>query len=91
MKRLDNIAQSLRAEEITEAQKHALTLTDQRTGKTTTIPIKESKDCYFIDSKDVGKLKDHDNEPVRVYDPGYLNTICNTSKICYIDGDKGVL
>lgn len=68
-----------------------MTLTDQRTGKSTTIPVKESKDCYFIDSKDVGKLKDGDNEPVRVYDPGYLNTICNTSKICYIDGDKGIL
>lgn len=28
---------------------------------------------------------------MRVYDPGYMNTICNTSKICFIDGDKGVL
>ena len=26
-----------------------------------------------------------------MYDPGYMNTICNTSKICYIDGDQGIL
>jgi citrate synthase len=39
----------------------------------------------------VGKLKNPDGEPLRIYDPGYMGTICNTSKICYIDGDKGVL
>jgi len=53
--------------------------------------VKESKDCYYVDSKDIGKLQDEHKEPVRVYDPGYLNTICNTSSICYIDGDQGVL
>ena len=26
-----------------------------------------------------------------MYDPGYMNTICCTSKISYIDGDKGIL
>lgn len=64
---------------------------DNRTGKTTKLVIKESKDSYFIGAKDVGKLKDHKEEPLRIYDPGYMNTICNTSKISYIDGDKGVL
>jgi citrate synthase len=28
---------------------------------------------------------------LRLYDPGYLDTICNTSRISYIDGDKGIL
>lgn len=28
---------------------------------------------------------------MRTYDPGYMNTITCTSKICYIDGDKGIL
>lgn len=27
----------------------------------------------------------------RSYDPGYMNTACARSKICYIDGDKGKL
>lgn len=26
-----------------------------------------------------------------MYDPGYTNTICSTSHISYIDGDKGIL
>jgi citrate synthase len=36
-------------------------------------------------------LTDKDDEPLRLYDPGYMDTICNTSRISYIDGDKGVL
>ena len=28
---------------------------------------------------------------MRTYDPGYMNTITCTSKISYIDGDKGIL
>ena len=36
-------------------------------------------------------MKGEDGEPLRIYDPGYMNTICSTSKICFIDGDKGVL
>lgn len=37
------------------------------------------------------KIKDTQGNPLRIYDPGYMNTICATSNICYIDGDKGVL
>lgn len=36
-------------------------------------------------------MVDKDEEPLRLYDPGYMDTICNTSRISYIDGDKGVL
>jgi citrate synthase len=39
----------------------------------------------------LSKFKDDKGQPLRVYDPGYMNTICCTSKICYIDGDVGVL
>ena len=53
--------------------------------------VKESKDCFYVSAKDFGKIKGEDKEPLRIYDPGYMNTICSTSKICYIDGDKGVL
>lgn len=36
-------------------------------------------------------MKDEKGTVLRVYDPGFLNTISATSKICYIDGDVGVL
>ena len=91
MQRLSNIAQNLKTEEVAATEKDTLTITDQRSGKTVKIPVAESKDAFYIDAKDVGKLKDDKGEPVRVYDPGYMNTICNTSKICYIDGDQGIL
>lgn len=91
MERLQKIDQSLTSEPIKETSTGELTLQDNRTGKTVKLGVKESKDSYFIDAKGVGKLLDGNGEPLRVYDPGYMNTICNTSKICYIDGDKGVL
>ncbi len=66
-------------------------ITDNRTGKNYELSIKESKDCYFVNAKDFGKIADELKQPLRVYDPGYMNTICSTSRISYIDGDKGVL
>lgn len=68
-----------------------LKITDNRTGKSYNVTVKESKDAYFVNAKDFGKIKGDDDEPLRIYDPGYMNSICSTSKICYIDGDKGVL
>jgi len=91
MERLQRIDQTLAKDDIKEDNSGELTLLDNRTGKTVKLGVKESKDSFFIDAKGVGKLVDHNGEPLRVYDPGYMNTICNTSKICYIDGDKGVL
>lgn len=44
-----------------------------------------------MNAKDFAKISDDNKEPLRIYDPGYMNTICSTSKISYIDGDKGVL
>lgn len=64
---------------------------DNRTGKSFEISVKESKDCYFVNAKDFARITDENKEPLRMYDPGYMNTICSTSKISYIDGDKGVL
>lgn len=81
----------MKKEEIKSLEGDKLTLVDNRTGKAVDISVKESKDCYFVMSKDVGKLTDKEGEPVRLYDPGYMETICNTSRISYIDGDKGVL
>jgi len=58
-----------------------LIIKDIRSGKTAEIPIKNRT----IDAKDLKLFG------LRSYDPGYLNTACCTSKICFIDGDKGIL
>ena len=44
----------------------------------------------FVKSTDLGKLG-YKGNVLRTYDPGYMNTITCTSKICFIDGDKGIL
>jgi citrate synthase len=77
--------------EVIAAEVDKLKIVDNRTGKSYELAVKQSKDCYFVNSKDFGKITDSKEEPLRLYDPGYMETICNTSKICYIDGDKGVL
>jgi citrate synthase len=67
--------------------KSSLTVVDNRTGKTIEIPIKNG----YFEAKDLGKFKNSEGENLMVYDPGYMQTICCTSKISYIDGDKGIL
>jgi len=67
--------------------KATLTVTDNRSGKTLEIPVTNN----FIKANDLAKFKDADGEVLRAYDPGYMNTICCTSTISYIDGDKGIL
>lgn len=64
-------------------KKDTLTVTDNRTGKTMEIPIKDN----YIKATKLGKFEDEAGNPLRSYDPGYLNTINCTSKVCYIDGD----
>jgi citrate synthase len=63
-----------------------LTVTDNRSGKKYEIPIRDG----HIQGKDLGKIT-HNGESLMNYDPGYMLTICCTSKISYIDGDKGIL
>jgi citrate synthase len=67
-----------------------LKVTDNRTGKSYDLPIRDSRESYYVSAKDIEKIK-HKGEPLRVYDPGYMNTICATSAISYIDGDRGLL
>ncbi|MFN8543633.1 MAG: citrate synthase [Candidatus Binatia bacterium] len=65
-----------------------LTVTDDRTGKTYTVPIQDGA----IRAVDLGKIKLDDEDPgIKVYDPGFVNTAACRSKIGYIDGDKGIL
>lgn len=60
---------------------------DNRTGKSYEIPIKNN----FIMASELAKLKSDENKGLKSYDPGFMNTISCTSKICFIDGDKGIL
>jgi len=63
------------------AAKETLTVTDNRSGKTIELKIKD-KTIRALDLKELG---------LKTYDPGYGGTICCTSKISFIDGDKGIL
>jgi citrate synthase len=60
-----------------------ITITDDRTGKTVTIPL---TDGAFPSSA----LRELDGD-LRMYDPAYLSTAACASAITYLDGDAGIL
>ena len=66
----------------------SLTVTDNRTGKTYTLPIKDG----VIHAKDLVQIKVNADDPgLASYDPGFMNTAACRSKVSFIDGDKGIL
>ena len=64
-----------------------ITVTDNRTGKSYTIPIENGA----VRSTAFTQIADGDGEGLVLYDPAYINTASCTSRITYIDGDKGIL
>ncbi|MGI8785879.1 MAG: citrate synthase [Acidobacteriota bacterium] len=65
-----------------------LTIVDNRTGKTYEIPITNGT----IRAMDLRQIKINGDEfGMMSYDPAFVNTACCTSRITYIDGDKGIL
>ena len=66
----------------------SLTVRDNRNNKEQEIKIGEGN---FVRATDFQKFKDADGEGLRVFDPSYANTAVVKSKICFIDGDKGIL
>ncbi|HYK87396.1 MAG TPA: citrate synthase, partial [Acidobacteriota bacterium] len=65
-----------------------LTITDNRTGKTYTVPIFKGN----IRTMDLRQIKkDPEDFGVMGYDPAFMNTASCQSSITYIDGDKGIL
>lgn len=68
--------------------KQSITVTDNRTGKKYEIPIKHATvvATKFLEMKD-----EKGNNPLKLYDPGFMNTISATSRICEIQGGKGML
>lgn len=67
---------------------NTLTITDNRTGKTYTIPVHKNN---FIKGEDLAKIKAENKTALKTYDPGYMNTMNCTSAITFIDGEKGIL
>jgi citrate synthase len=65
-----------------------LTTTDNRTGKSYTLPIENGT----VRAMDLRKIKtDDDDFGLMTYDPALMNTVSTKSAITYIDGDKGIL
>jgi citrate synthase len=65
-----------------------LTTTDNRTGKSYTLPIENGT----VRAMDLRKFKtDEDDFGLMTYDPAFMNTASTKSAITFIDGDKGIL
>jgi citrate synthase len=65
-----------------------LTITDNRTGQTYTVPVENGT----IRAMDLRKIKTGpDDFGLMTYDPAFMNTASCRSAITYIDGDLGIL
>src|SRR3984893_6062464 len=67
---------------------NTLTITDNRTSKTYTVPVENGT----IRAMDLRQIKTgSDDFGLMTYDPAFMNTASCKSSITYIDGDKGIL
>ena len=70
------------------SQRDSLTVVDNRTGRTFELPIRNGA----IHATDLRQMKTSaDDFGLMSYDPAFLNTASCTSRITFIDGDKGIL
>jgi citrate synthase len=66
----------------------SLTITDNRTGQSYTLPVENGT----IRAMDLRKIKTGPEDfGLMTYDPAFMNTASCKSAITYIDGDKGIL
>ena len=70
-----------------EPLKNSLSVTDNRTGKTYELQIKNNS----IAAPQLLQIKNSSGNVTRSFDPAYMNTVNCISRISYIDGDKGIL
>jgi citrate synthase len=69
-------------------KQETLSVTDNRTGKSYEIPIKDGT----VKAMDLRQIKtDAEDFGLMTYDPAFMNTASCRSAITYIDGDKGIL
>jgi citrate synthase len=67
---------------------NSLTITDNRTNKTYTVPVENGT----IRAMDLRQIKTGPEDfGLMTYDPAFMNTASCKSSITYIDGDKGIL
>ncbi|KAL9244438.1 hypothetical protein vseg_018213 [Gypsophila vaccaria] len=66
-----------------------VTIIDERTGIKYQFPVSEDGTLKASDFKKI--TTGNNDKGLKLYDPGYLNTAPVRSKICYIDGDEGIL
>ena len=65
-----------------------LSITDNRTGKTYEVPIKDGT----IKATDLRQIKIEESDfGMMTYDPAFMNTAACRSAITFIDGDRGIL
>ncbi len=65
-----------------------LTITDNRTDRTYTLPIEDGT----VRSMDFRKIRTSDEDfGLMMYDPAFMNTASCRSNITYIDGERGIL
>lgn len=65
-----------------------LTVTDNRTDRTYTIPIQDGT----VRSMDFRQIRTSDEDfGIMMYDPAFMNTASCRSSITYIDGERGIL
>jgi citrate synthase len=65
-----------------------LTITDDRTGKTYTLPVSDGA----VRAIDLRQIKAHPEDfGLLSYDPAFLNTAACRSAITYLDGERGIL
>lgn len=68
--------------------KDTLTVTDNRTGQTYELPVWNDT----IRATDLRRIKVKQDDPgLMSYDPAYMNTASCSSRVSFIDGDKGIL
>lgn len=87
MERIALVSRHINPNSLANKKPETLSITDNRTGKSYELALKQGS----LPGGELAKIVDEHQEPLRVYDPGYMNVINCTSKICYIDGDKGIL
>src|SRR5215471_12171046 len=81
-------AKNAQAHAAAEKSRDALTLTDNRTGKSYEIPIVDG----VIRAIDLRQIKTGPEDfGLMTYDPGFTNTAACRSSITEIDGDLGIL
>ena len=81
-------ARSTNLERIARMDNQTLTITDNRTKQTYTVPIFRGT----IRAMDLRQIKsDPDDFGLMTYDPAFMNTASCQSSITFLDGDKGIL